>query len=224
MKKITQIAALSAALCISNTMEADDKMGTLTPKEQNIALAAAYAAKGDQNGLKGALAAGLDSGVSVNEYKEVLVQVYAYCGFPRSLNSLGTFMELLKERGGKDAQGALPGPLPKGPSIGFGTENQTKLTGREVKGPLFEFAPAIDEFLKAHLFGDIFARDNLDWKTRENCDNRNARRNGRRGKPAQQPHQCRETQRAYGRPDKGNTGTRRKRPQRDGEHKPVPVR
>lgn len=69
MKKITQIAALSAALCISNTMEADDKMGTLTPKEQNIALAAAYAAKGDQNGLKGALAAGLDSGVSVNTRK-----------------------------------------------------------------------------------------------------------------------------------------------------------
>lgn len=167
MKKITQIAALSAALCISNTMEADDKMDTLTPKEQNIALAAAYAAKGDQSGLKGALAAGLDSGVSVNEYKEVLVQVYAYCGFPRSLNSLGTFMELLKERGGKDAQGALPGPLPKGASIDFGTENQTKLTGREVKGSLFDFAPAIDEFLKAHLFGDIFARDNLDWKTRE---------------------------------------------------------
>lgn len=105
MKKITQIAALSAALCISNTMEADDKMGTLTPKEQNIALAAAYAAKGDQNGLKGALAAGLDSGVSVNEYKEVLVQVYAYCGFPRSLNSLGTFMELLKERGRKRRPG-----------------------------------------------------------------------------------------------------------------------
>ena len=26
---------------------------------------------------------------------------------------------------------------------------------------------AIDEYLKAHLFGDIFRRDNLDWKTRE---------------------------------------------------------
>ncbi len=36
-----------------------------------------------------------------------------------------------------------------------------------MKGPLFEFAPAIDQFLKAHLFGDIFARDNLDWKSRE---------------------------------------------------------
>ena len=30
-----------------------------------------------------------------------------------------------------------------------------------------KFAPAIDEYLKAHLFGDIFGRDNLDWQTRE---------------------------------------------------------
>ena len=29
------------------------------------------------------------------------------------------------------------------------------------------FAPAIDEFLKTHLFGDIFSRDNLDWRSRE---------------------------------------------------------
>lgn len=36
-----------------------------------------------------------------------------------------------------------------------------------MKGDLFLFAPAIDEFLKAHLFGDIFGRDNMDWKTRE---------------------------------------------------------
>jgi alkylhydroperoxidase/carboxymuconolactone decarboxylase family protein YurZ len=29
------------------------------------------------------------------------------------------------------------------------------------------FAPAIDAFLKEHLFADIFARDNLDFQTRE---------------------------------------------------------
>lgn len=139
----------------------------LTPQQQQIAAAAACAAKGDQTGLKTALATGLDSGVTVNEFKEVLVQLYAYCGFPRSLNALNTYMQLLKERGGKDAQGKLPGPLPKGTSLEYGTANQTKLTGRIVKGEIFEFAPAIDEYLKTHLFGDIFARDNLDWQTRE---------------------------------------------------------
>ncbi len=32
---------------------------------------------------------------------------------------------------------------------------------------MFDFAPAIDHYLKTHLFGDIFARDNLDWQSRE---------------------------------------------------------
>jgi 4-carboxymuconolactone decarboxylase len=37
-----------------------------------------------------------------------------------------------------------------------------------VKGPLFGFAPAIDGFLKTHLFEDrISERDNLDWQSRE---------------------------------------------------------
>ena len=29
------------------------------------------------------------------------------------------------------------------------------------------FHPQLDAYLKAHLFGDIFARDTLDWRTRE---------------------------------------------------------
>ncbi len=152
---------------IVNTLEAEDKVNSLNIKEQNIVLVAANAARGNQAGLKTALASGLDAGVTVNEFKEILVQVYAYCGFPRSLNALETFMVLLQERGNKDVQGVFPGPVPKGKSIDFGTVNQTKLCGAPVKGPLFDFAPAIDEYLKAHLFGDIFARDNLDWRTRE---------------------------------------------------------
>ena len=51
--------------------------------------------------------------------------------------------------------------------LAAGTANQTKLTGVPVRGPLFDFAPAIDEYLKTHLFGDIFERDNLDWQSRE---------------------------------------------------------
>ena len=142
-------------------------MDTLTTKQQKIAAVAAYAAQGNQDKLKSALADGLDSGITINEFKEILVQVYAYCGFPRSLNALGTFKSLLKERGNKDPEGKQPGPRPQGSSLDFGTDNQTKLIGAPVKGEIYEFAPAIDEYLKAHLFGDIFARDNVDWQTRE---------------------------------------------------------
>jgi alkylhydroperoxidase/carboxymuconolactone decarboxylase family protein YurZ len=36
-----------------------------------------------------------------------------------------------------------------------------------VQGPVFDFAPVINQYLQAHLFGDIFERDNLDWQSRE---------------------------------------------------------
>ena len=139
----------------------------LTKEQQAIAEVAAYAALGNQSGLKQALNNGLDNGVTVNMFKEILVQSYAYCGFPRSLNALATLMQTVEERGNKDELGKVPSAKPQGESLTYGTENQTKLVGSEVKGKLFEFAPAIDEYLKAHLFGDIFARDNVDWKTRE---------------------------------------------------------
>ena len=139
----------------------------LTARQKSIAEAASYAARGDQTGLKQALIQGLDAGITVNEFKEILIQAYAYCGFPRSLNALNTLMQTEEERGNKDPQGPLPGPKPEGTSLEYGTKNQTSLIGSPVSGKLYEFAPAIDEYLKSHLFGDIFARDNIDWQTRE---------------------------------------------------------
>lgn len=139
----------------------------LNAKQKSIATVASYAARGNQDGLKQALTEGLNAGVTVNEFKEILVQVYAYCGFPKSLNALNTFMQLEEERGNRDEQGKRPSAKTEGNSLDDGTENQTKLVGQAVQGKIFDFAPAVDTFLKAHLFGDIFSRDNIDWQTRE---------------------------------------------------------
>jgi quercetin dioxygenase-like cupin family protein len=154
-------------LAISVILGGNAMANALNTEQQAIAEAAAYTALGDQTGLKQALKNGLDNGVSVNAFKEILVQAYAYCGFPRSLNALSTLMQIVEERGNKDELGSEPSAKPEGDALIYGAENQTKLVGTEVKGKLFEFAPAIDEYLKAHLFGDIFARNNVDWKTRE---------------------------------------------------------
>lgn len=145
---------------------------TLSAKQQAIAPITAAAAVGDLPRLNTALAQGLDAGLTISETKEILVQLYAYAGFPRSLNALGELMKVLearRQRGVQDAPGREPAtPIPTGKELlALGTANQTKLVGAPVKGPLFEFAPAIDEYLKTHLFGDIFARDNLDWPSRE---------------------------------------------------------
>lgn len=137
----------------------------MTPQRRAIADIAAFTAQGRLPELRRALNEGLDAGLTVNQIKEVLVQMYAYAGFPRSLNGLGVFLEVLSERGDV-VTGPEPSPLPAD-RLALGTENQTRLAGGPVTGPLFEFAPAIDQFLKAHLFGDIFGRDNLDWQSRE---------------------------------------------------------
>jgi hypothetical protein len=71
--------------------------------------------------------------------------------FPRSLNALGELMKVLearRQRGIKDVHGRAPSrPIPAGEALrAAGTANQTKLVGQPVQGPLFDFAPAIDEY------------------------------------------------------------------------------
>ena len=143
----------------------------LSGKEKGIVAIAAFTANGNMEKLKVALNEGLDAGLTVNEIKEVLVQMYAYCGFPRSLNGIGAFMAVMDDRekkGIRDEIGPEPSQLPGAKSsIELGTENQTKLIGAPATGRYISFTPAIDAFLKGHLFGDIFGRDNLDFQQRE---------------------------------------------------------
>ncbi len=165
--------ALLLALSFTSVAEAANVMNAqaLNAKQQSVVAIAAFTANGDLEKLKPALNEGLDNGLTINEIKEILVQLYAYAGFPRSLNALGSFMAVVEERGAKgitDEAGREPGPMPTDrSSLEFGADNQTKVVGQPVTGALYAFAPAIDQFLKAHLFGDIFQRDNLDWQTRE---------------------------------------------------------
>lgn len=145
---------------------------TLSARQQAIVPIGALGAAGDMAKLNAAIEAGLDAGLTVSDVREVLVQLYAYAGFPRSINALNELMKVLqarKQRGIQDAPGSSPShPIPKGDALlSAGTANQTRLSGAPVRGALFEFAPAIDEYLKTHLFGDIFERDNLDWQSRE---------------------------------------------------------
>lgn len=172
MRTTPLFCTIGAALCLPlSAQQANAAPNPLTEKEQSLVLISSCTAKGDQVALRQALEKGLNAGWSTGEVREILVQLYAYCGFPRSLNALNTLMGLIREReaaGIKDDAGREPSPLPPAERmLEQGTENQTRLCGAPVKGLLYEFAPAIDTYLKAHLFGDIFSRDNVDWRTRE---------------------------------------------------------
>ncbi len=143
----------------------------LSDKQRNLALLAIHTATGNQSALKVALNLALDSGLTVNEARDATAQLYAYCGFPRSLNALAVLMETVDERraaGLSVTEGRAATPVPAGTDmLAVGTNTQTRLIGVEVKGPLYDFAPDIDRYLKAHLFGAIFASDVLNWQERE---------------------------------------------------------
>ncbi|WP_437891017.1 carboxymuconolactone decarboxylase family protein [Phytobacter sp. V91] len=145
---------------------------SLTARQQSIPLIAAFMASSNMDKLNQALHQGLDAGLAISEAKEILVQLYAYTGFPRSLNALNVLMQVVderKQRGIEDLPGKNPvAVIPVGEELrALGTANQSKISGGPVQGPLFDFAPVINQFLQSHLFGDIFARDNLDWQSRE---------------------------------------------------------
>jgi 4-carboxymuconolactone decarboxylase len=164
--------AQTAAPPPAATPSASAAATTLSARQQAIVPIAAFAAAGEIARLGSALNQGLDTGLTVSDATEVLVQVYAYAGFPRSLNALNELMRVLdtrQQRGIRDAPGRAPErPIPRGDALlAAGTANQTRLVGAPVRGPVYEFAPAIDEYLKTHLFGAIFERDNLDWQMRE---------------------------------------------------------
>ncbi len=146
----------------------------LSQQEKSIISIAALTAKGDLENLKSALKEGLEAGLTVNEIKEILVHTYAYCGFPRSIRGLQTFMEVVNERKAKgitDKMGreaslikADDNKYERGKKI---LEELTKTPSPEKLVGYAAFAPVIDTFLKEHLFADIFERDILTYAQRE---------------------------------------------------------
>jgi alkylhydroperoxidase/carboxymuconolactone decarboxylase family protein YurZ/quinol monooxygenase YgiN len=146
----------------------------LNAKEQSLVKISSLTAVGNLENLKVQLNAGLDSGLTINEIKEALVQLYAYCGFPRSLNAINTFKTVLDERKSKginDIEGKkiiVENNVEDKYEQGRKTLEALSKTPQSKPAKGFgEFAPRIDTFLKEHLFADIFVSDVLTYQQRE---------------------------------------------------------
>ena len=146
----------------------------LTAREQAIVAVASYTGKGDLEHLKPALAGALEAGMTINEINEVLIHAYAYCGFPRSLRAIQTFMQVVDERKANGINDVV------GREVAEMNDNRTRYDrGRDIlaeisgtsadtpKAGYAIFAPAIERFLKEHLFADLFERDLLTYRERE---------------------------------------------------------
>lgn len=147
---------------------------TLTAREQALVAVASYTGKGDLEHLKPALTEALEAGMTVNEVNEVLIHAYAYCGFPRSLRAIQTFMQVVDERKAK----GIDDPVGREATTTDDSRSRYE-RGRDVlaeisgisadapKAGYAVFAPTVERFLKEHLFADLFERDLLTYRERE---------------------------------------------------------
>ncbi|MDR6197120.1 carboxymuconolactone decarboxylase family protein [Siphonobacter sp. SORGH_AS_0500] len=147
---------------------------SLSRKQQGIVAIASLTSLGKLDALELALANGLQAGMTISEIKEVLVHLYAYCGFPRSIRGLQTFMKVLEQRkqqGITDASGKQASPISSQlPKYDRGKKVLETLSGQSDTGSqrgYGAFSPEIDRFLKEHLFADLFERDVLTYAERE---------------------------------------------------------
>ena len=162
---------LFIVIFLALNMEVYAMQSNLNNKEKSIVEISAYTSAGDLQNLSTALNKALDNKMTINEINEILIQSYAYCGFPKSLNAISTFINVVKERkskGIKDIQGQSPKVLTSKDNKGeIGTKTREELAGGEVKGEWQIFAPGIEQYLLEHLFADIFARGVLTHQERE---------------------------------------------------------
>jgi 4-carboxymuconolactone decarboxylase len=165
--------SLTLSFTKMNAQKTVDKQN-LNPKEQSLVKISASTATGNLIHLKLDLNKGLDEGLSINEIKEALTQLYAYCGFPRSLNAINAFKTVIDERksnGIKDNEGkkiVVENNVADKYEQGRKTLETLTKTPQSKPAPGFgEFAPRIDTFLKEHLFADIFVSDVLTFQQRE---------------------------------------------------------
>ena len=112
--------------------------------------------------------------MTINETNEVLIHAYAYCGFPRSLRAIQTFMQVVDERkagGINDTVGRETSAVTDNRSrYEHGRDVLAEISGAPADAPkagYAVFAPDIERFLKEHLFADLFERDLLTYRERE---------------------------------------------------------
>ena len=166
--------AISAQSLTDRTFDPSTTSGQakLSNRQKHLATIAALEAQGDLIRLEPAIIEALEGGVTINEIKEAFSQLYAYTGFPRSLNALGVLSKVLNENENESKHDWLEGKPWTRPAmwddaqraLAIGTEVQTQLSGHPFN---YDFCPQNDYYLKAHLFGDIFAGDQLSAADRE---------------------------------------------------------
>lgn len=144
-------------------------------KSKEIAVVAALTAMGTaQPQLKVHINGALNTGSSINELKEVILQMSVYSGFPSSINAMNALKEVLKERqehGITDSTGKTASTKGnQADRLKSGENELSELDSLQVarlKNTYNDFSPELVRFTLEYGYADIFSRDNLDKKYRQ---------------------------------------------------------
>lgn len=142
-------------------------------KSKEIAVVAALTAIGTaQPQLKVHINGALNTGSSVNEIKEVVLQMSGYSGFPSCINGMNALKEVLilrKEEGIYDDIGESASKVNSN-RLEVGKKELSKLDSSQVQRleeAYNNFSPDLVKFTLEYGYGDIYSRDNLDKKHRQ---------------------------------------------------------
>ncbi len=145
----------------------------LDNKSKEIVAISSLISQGAMPELKVHLNGALNTGSTINEVKEVILQMSVYCGFPKSINGMNALREVLAERKSKnivDEIGKEPSVRTQVDKYDLGSEYLAMLKKTQeqiLKNTYQDFSPELVQFTIEYGYGDIFSRDNLDKKYRQ---------------------------------------------------------
>lgn len=120
--------------------------------------------------LKAHINAALNVGVAPIELREAIYQCAPFIGFPKTLNALNTFNEVIKERGLENSLKSTA-TIKESERYEKGLTIQKPLYGDEIvenmKGLPDDMGSEVAKYLTEVCFGDFYTRKGLNIKTRE---------------------------------------------------------
>lgn len=145
-------------------------IGNLDDKTRELITVVSLATLQTLPQLKSHINAALNVGNTPLTIREAIYQCAPYIGFPRTLNAISVFNDIMRDRG-------IALPLENASTVSEetryddGWKIQNELYGDEVRVAMKtlpdEYRDAIPDILTSFGFGDFYTRNGLDIKTRE---------------------------------------------------------
>ncbi len=149
-------------------------LNALDNKSKEIAAVSSLIAQGAIPQLKVHLNGALNTGCSITEVKEIILQMSVYTGFPKSINAMNAFKEVLsgrKNRGINDWEGTVSNEeADRQNRYSKGAEALSLLDSLQVQRmeeTYCDFSPELVQFTLEYAFADIHSRKGLDKKYRQ---------------------------------------------------------